>query len=175
MELIYLWFNNYKGLNNLGLVLNAAYEESEINYSPKTQNVKINIREKQNYINIFSENLNIITLVGKNGSGKSSIVSVLNKIIHSIKPISTSFASNIYDDTLLPDEFCLICKQENSYIAYCSNERSFSLTIQTKSGNKLNAEYSDQYKDINRNLTFEKRMIKQSKNEKISSAMFQPF
>lgn len=175
MELVYLWLNNYKGLNNFGVILNVAYEEGEIKYFPKNKNIIINIREKQNYINIFPKNLNVITIVGKNGSGKSSIVSALNKIIHSIKSISTSFASNIYDDTLLPEEFCLICKQDNSYIAYCSDVSKFCLTIHTSKDKNLEAMYSDQYKDLNRIFLFEKRMIQFHKNNKISSAMFQPF
>ena len=176
MELVYLWLNNYKGLDNLGVILNAAYEEGGINYVPESKKVNINIREKQNYTNIFPENLNIITVVGRNGSGKSSVVTALNKIIHSIKPVHTNFKSiDNYDNTFLPEEFCLICKQDNSFIAYCSDEKLFSLTVQTKNGDNLKAVYSDQFKDLDKNILFEKRMIKQSKNQKISSAMFQPF
>lgn len=177
MELVYLWLNNYKGFNNLGIILNAAYEEVKIDYLTANKKVNINIKEKQNYTNIFPKNLNIITLVGRNGSGKSTIVSALNKIIHSIQSSvrSNSTSTVRYDDTLLPEEFCLICKQDNSYIAYCSDESIFSLTIQTLKGDKLSAICSDQHKDLDKSLPFEKRMIKQSKNEKISCAMFQPF
>ena len=71
MELVYLWIEEYKNIYHQGF-----------NFSPKF-NCKYNkdtneliIDENKDYIdNFFGDNINITAIVGKNGSGKSSILS----------------------------------------------------------------------------------------------------
>ena len=77
MELIYLYIEDYKNIKN-----------QEFNFSSKFtckyDEVKktLQIDEKNNHIeNFFGENINITAIVGENGSGKSSVLEVISKII----------------------------------------------------------------------------------------------
>ena len=71
-ELVYLWVNNYRG-----------FKKQEFNFSNKF-NITFNfdentlkIGENENVENKCSDNVSYNCLVGKNGSGKSSILSIL--------------------------------------------------------------------------------------------------
>ena len=74
MELVYLWVEKYKNIH-----------EQEFNFSSRFtcdyDGKELSIKENDDYIeNFFGDNVNITAIVGKNGSGKSS---VLNAIINS--------------------------------------------------------------------------------------------
>ena len=174
MELIYLWLNHCNGITG-GYVLNPAYEE-EINEINLNQTIKIVIREKKEHLNIFNNYLNVITFVGRNGSGKSRLVSVLNKLLHSINPVHSVLGkSDNYDDTFLNGDFCLITKENNSYTAYCSDVGKFNLQIKTNVIGLYTATFSDNVFDLDKKFPFEMRKLEQAKNSRIPSAMFQPF
>ena len=83
MELVYLWIKKYKNI-----------EKQEFNFSPKFQckydedSNELTIDENDDYIpDFFGENINVTAIVGKNGSGKSSVLKAItdntinNKII----------------------------------------------------------------------------------------------
>ena len=75
MELVYLWVKKYKNIENQGF-----------NFSPRFECVydgeKLTINEKEDYVSIFPENINITAIVGKNGSGKSNILKSLLDIAY---------------------------------------------------------------------------------------------
>jgi AAA15 family ATPase/GTPase len=66
MQLIYLYIENYKNIKNQGF-----------NFSPRFScnfdNDILRIDTIKNHINIYPSNIDITAIVGKNGSGKSSI------------------------------------------------------------------------------------------------------
>ncbi len=77
MELVYLWVKEYKNIHNQGF-----------NFSPRFRceydhdSNELTIVENTEYVDIFPENINVTAIVGKNGSGKSSLV---EKIINDIR------------------------------------------------------------------------------------------
>ena len=180
MELIYLWVDKYKNIKNTGLILNPEYEEENIienNSKLKSLNT-ISLKEKINYKNIFGNNLNIMTFVGRNGSGKSNFVQILTSILRSISTThNTKFKDkNQYDDNSIPNEcqYCLIIKLDKKYIAYCSDNciNDIQAQITNKKGETLVAIYQD---IPNSKHPFKKKRIEQTENKKINVAKFQPF
>lgn len=177
MELIYLWVDQYKNFKDTGIILNPAYEEN-FNKQEIKDSKFISLKEKQDYINIFGKNLNIITIVGRNGSGKSNIISLLSYIIRSISSCHhTTFRDeNNYDNCDIPKncKFCLITKSNQEYVAYCSDNciNDINIEIINKEEKSFNAKYLDL---PDANLPFAKRRLEQSKNKKFNVAKFQPF
>ena len=67
MELVYLWVEKYKNIENQGF-----------NFSPKFvcefDGENLTITENKDYVSIFPYNINVNAIVGENGSGKSSLL-----------------------------------------------------------------------------------------------------
>jgi predicted ATP-binding protein involved in virulence len=72
MELIYLYIDKYKNIKNQGFNFSPKYT-----CEFKDNNLIVTDNEKCNK-NIFPDNINITAIVGKNGSGKSSVLEFLN-------------------------------------------------------------------------------------------------
>ncbi len=91
MELVYLWVEEYKNIKNQGF-----------NFSPRFRcaydaaNKELTIAENEDFIpDFFGENINVTAIVGKNGSGKSSLLkSILEGFVKSDKINIKLFDSN---------------------------------------------------------------------------------
>ncbi len=117
IELIALWFDNYKcfeSLNNSGIPLNFKYD---CIFEEEDNNLNIDIKKNDNY-NIFPDNLNIITIVGSNGSGKTTILNMIKAIL-----------ANQID--VLPQKYCLLLFDGENFIY----KKSANLQISTKQHN----------------------------------------
>ena len=78
MELVYLWVKEYKNIHNQGFNFSprfrCEYDEEEN---------ELTIDENDDYIpDFFGENINVTAIVGKNGSGKSSVLEILDKLLN---------------------------------------------------------------------------------------------
>ena len=76
MELVYLWVEKYKNIENQGFSFSPRFTCS---YNKDIKELTIN--EKKEHVSIFPEKINVTAIVGENGSGKSSIFEVLSKIL----------------------------------------------------------------------------------------------
>jgi energy-coupling factor transporter ATP-binding protein EcfA2 len=73
MELVYLWIEKYKNIENQGF-----------NFSPRFEcefkDGVLTIDEKEDYVSIFPENINVTAIVGENGSGKTTLFEIIAKL-----------------------------------------------------------------------------------------------
>ena len=73
MELVYLWVEDYKNIHRQGFNFSPRF-----NCSYDDVKNELTIDKNKNYIpDFFGENINVTAIVGKNGSGKSSVFEVL--------------------------------------------------------------------------------------------------
>ena len=115
MELVYLWVEKYKNIEKQGFnfspkfrcEFDAVYKENEELDEEKS---KLIIKENPNYVSIFPENINITAIVGKNGSGKSSVLEAIVLV------------ANKYD--FLKDKKVLLLVKDNNKFYVVSNIRN---------------------------------------------------
>ena len=89
MELVYLWVEKYKNIEKQGFNFSPRFRcefkdeyEKYIDTDGKEKeklkdNCELIVNGNKDYVTIFPDNINITAIVGENGSGKSSILSVL--------------------------------------------------------------------------------------------------
>ncbi len=132
MELIYLWVGKYKNIEDIGVVLNSNYEEEEkVQFSESL--LKLRLKKKENSINIFRNN--VITIIGKNGSGKSNFVNALSLIIRSMNGKNPDYED--YDNNEPPEQFCLIFRQLNQIFYYSKGVDNIECYVDDVLINKL--------------------------------------
>lgn len=81
MELIYLWVEDYKNIHKQGFNFSPIfeckfYDEYDGNGKLK-DDCKFEIKPIKHLENFFGKNINLTAIVGKNGSGKSSLLQLL--------------------------------------------------------------------------------------------------
>ena len=86
MELVYLWVDSYKNIRNQGFNFSPRFE-CEFDEDKN----ELTITENEDYVSIFPENINITAIIGKNGSGKTSI---LEEIMTTMPRILIYFIAN---------------------------------------------------------------------------------
>ena len=86
MELVYLWVEDYKNIHRQGFnfspQFNCKFHDEYDDNGKLKDNCKFEIKKNDNNIeNFFGDNINVTAIVGKNGSGKSSVSEmILSKV-----------------------------------------------------------------------------------------------
>ena len=104
MELVYLWVEKYKNIYHQGFNFSPRFEFEYI----QDKNELVLNKENKDYVSIFPPNINVTAIVGENGSGKSSILECLEKII-------------LTDDGQKLDEFQYVLVYHKEVPYYISN------------------------------------------------------
>ena len=102
MELVSLWIKNYKIYKGEYVFdLNCSYK---CNFSLNNDKLNVSIQDTKQ-INIYENNINLITIVGCNGSGKTTVIDILNNILklQKEKEFSKSYT------------YCLILKEGDDF------------------------------------------------------------
>lgn len=86
MELVYLWVEDYKNIKKQGYNFSSRFECKFHDKYDENGNLlddcELEIKPKEHIENFFAENINVTAIVGKNGSGKSSVFKCLKKYIN---------------------------------------------------------------------------------------------
>jgi len=88
LELVYLWVEDYKNIQKQGFNFSPRfdckfydeYEKDENGKEKLKVDCRLEIKPKEHIENFFGENINVTAIVGKNGSGKSSLLELINKM-----------------------------------------------------------------------------------------------
>jgi len=101
MELVYLWVENYKNIQEESFHLSLKFE---CNYHKEKNQLTVN--KKDDYLEeFFGKNINITAIVGENGSGKSSIIDIIQECVE----------NNLYT------EYILVFTGNDNVLKYISN------------------------------------------------------
>ncbi len=130
MELVYLWVDDYKNIKNQGFNFSPQFH---CEYNKETN--KLIINDDKDYIpNFFGKDINITAIVGKNGSGKSSIFEILSLLYYrgyTKRKDKTFFIHRIGENLFLTCE---------NYKYLPKNIENFNKFITIKNNSKSNQE-----------------------------------
>lgn len=86
LELVYLWVEDYKNIKKQGFNFSPKFHcEFKDEYDEKGKlkdNCKLIVKPQEHIENFFGDNINVTAIVGKNGSGKSSLIKLIFMLIY---------------------------------------------------------------------------------------------
>ena len=131
MELVYLWVKEYKNIKGQGFNFSSS-----IIYKYDVANAVIEETENKQFIhNFFHESINITAIVGRNGSGKSSVFEILSRI--QISDLNISLKKGV---------LCIL-KDQNKKLVFTNIEKINNLDVEPLE--KLNENLSMIYHSTN--------------------------
>ena len=181
MELVYLWVDNYKNIRNQGFNFSTRFECKFDGQKLTICDKKKNKCKNNDYIeNFFGVNINVTAIVGKNGSGKSSVLEILAEIFR----IEFNKNKNLIVDNTHSFDFFLTFKIKDKTYEIKSIDKHDTNTF---SNDKEIENILDYYVysndiDIENKFLFDNTSIaqmlvydySQNKNFKLSSFMYLP-
>lgn len=129
MELVYLWIEGYGSIENQGFNFSprfscefkAEFIQNEYGHNVLKEDCKLIIMPNEYIENFFYDDICITCIVGKNGSGKSTILDGLQKIF---EILPQDGFKQIIDDNLSEECFgFILLVSENDKLYYISNQK----------------------------------------------------
>lgn len=132
MELIYFWIEKYKNLTNIEANINPKYF-CKINIDNDNSTIDLDVKTKK-ITNIFSaEKINVIAILGQNGSGKTNFINALTSVLRSPKALKSTMD---YYEYILPQKYFLLYKINGQYKYKISFNNNLNFKIQLKINSK---------------------------------------
>ncbi|MGZ4055550.1 MAG: hypothetical protein ACXVPM_11650, partial [Bacteroidia bacterium] len=101
MELVYLWIEDFRNIQKQGFNFNPELVFTTI---PSSENIKneikytIKIDYNNDYVNLFDGNIiNVTGVIGKNGSGKSSLLHCLKMMCGKLSTLTSPLIFSLLD------------------------------------------------------------------------------
>lgn len=109
MELVYLWVYDFNGLENREFNLSGKFNFS-FKLNTEVLTIQYNQKFEQNIKNYFPNNIMVNLIIGKNGSGKSSLLELIKNGANSSYDITTKQAS------VYPYYFAIVYDKKNKIL-----------------------------------------------------------
>ncbi|CUV65539.1 conserved hypothetical protein [Sulfurovum sp. enrichment culture clone C5] len=141
MELVYLWVEKYKNIENQGFNFSPRFEctfHDEYNDDGTLKDDCVLDIKPKKYTSIFPDNINITAIVGENGSGKSNILETLLKLI----------------ENELEKKYILVFQYTNKILKYISNIEKIETELQIGSFYALYGKIYIYNKNIHKHCAF---------------------
>jgi len=128
MELVYLWVEKYKNIENQGFNFSPRFEceffpEYDENKKLK-DNCKLEIKPKE-YTSIFPDNINVTAIVGENGSGKSSVIEAIISRGLGKKILVLNINGKFYYQSNVTFNSNIFIEELRKFISYCNLETDY--------------------------------------------------
>ncbi len=126
MELVYLWVEEYKNIKNQGFNFSPKFEFHYNENSNKLTKVK---DESTTFKSIFPDNINITAIVGENGSGKSSLLEIINYMYQLFSKRDNNDINGYLHDINLKCKNCILIIYDGTSFLNIGNKKVINTNI----------------------------------------------
>lgn len=168
MKIEYIWFSQYKKLENIEINFGGKYKFNLLNHNSDQSEYIVSIKEDTLFIEGFYskgiEEKGIISpsiIVGKNGAGKTTIIELIVELLN-----EGEYRNEIFQEGLI--EFIIIYSVENNYFIEASTSKEIEFDYKDIKEFTIKRKYieDNEYKTIFFSNVFDLKSMKLGENNK---------